>query len=46
VDVTARDQALELRRRAFGDQPTTVEDRDLVGELVRLVEVPASSGGS
>ena len=30
---------LELIRRALGDQPPLVEHRDLVGELIRLLQV-------
>ena len=35
----ARDEPLELRRRALGDDPAVVEDRDPIGEPVRLLEV-------
>ena len=37
--VAARDASLELLRRALGDDPAAVEDRDPVGELVGLVQV-------
>ena len=38
-DMAARDASLELARRALGDDPATVKDRDPVGELVGLVQV-------
>ena len=34
-DVAAGDQALELVRRALGDEPPVVEDADPVGEVGR-----------
>ena len=39
VDPVAADLRLEPIRAALGDQATRVDDADLVGELVRLVEV-------
>ena len=39
ADVTAGDEPLELVRSALGDQLPVVEERDPVGELVRLVQV-------
>ena len=38
-DVAARDAALQFVRCAFGDDPSLVEHRDPVGQLVCLVEV-------
>lgn len=41
-DMAARDEALELARRALGDDPATVKDRDPVGELVGLLQILGS----
>ena len=38
-DVAAGHKALELGRGALRDQPAVVEDRDPVGESIRLLEV-------
>ena len=37
--MAAGDAPLELVRRALGDDPAAVEDRDPVGELVGLLQV-------
>src|SRR5664279_3900571 len=39
LDLGGRKQRLELGEGATDDDPSTVEDRDLVGELLGLVEV-------
>ena len=36
-DVPAGDHALELVRRALGDQRAVIQQRDLVGELISLL---------
>src|SRR5262249_56991661 len=39
LDVPAGDAALELLGAALGDDPALVEDRDPIGEMIRLVQV-------
>jgi hypothetical protein len=39
LDVAARDQALELVWRLLRDDPTRIEEGDVMGEAVRLLEV-------
>ena len=39
LDLCRRQERLELRERAVHEDPALVEDRDPVGELLRLVEV-------
>src|SRR6478735_5022770 len=39
LDVPAGDAALELLGAAVGHDPAVVEDRDAVGEVIRLVQV-------
>ena len=39
ADVPAGDQTLELIGRALRDQPTVIEQRHAVGELIRLLQV-------
>src|SRR5262245_30434328 len=39
LDVASGDAALELLGAALGDDPALVEDRDPIGEMIRLVQV-------